>query len=134
MSEKGREQARLIAERLKNEKVEAIYCSDLKRAKETAEEIAKFHKLKVIVDKRLKEFDFGDFTPRVNKFEFWPDYKKKESERLGILHWEVKTPNGESEWDHVLRIRSFLEDIKKHKGDIVVVAHGGTNKVFFGAT
>ncbi len=134
LSKKGKEEARKIAERLKDEKIEAIYSSDLKRAMETAEEIAKFHKLKIIPDKRLREFDSGDFIKIKEDWAKWENYKKKEKERLGINGWEVKMPGGESAWNHIERTKSFLEDIKNrnYKGNIILVAHGGTNKIFFG--
>jgi broad specificity phosphatase PhoE len=69
LSKKGKEQAKKIAERLKNEKIEAIYASDLKRAKETAEAIGKHHKIKIILDKRLREFDSGDFLEKYGSWE-----------------------------------------------------------------
>ncbi len=55
LTKKGKEQAKKLAERLKEEKIEVIYSSDLKRAKETAEEINKFHNLKIKFDKRLRD-------------------------------------------------------------------------------
>lgn len=133
LSEKGKEQAKRVAKELKNEKIEAIYSSDLKRAMETAEAIAKFHKIKLIPDKRLREFDMGDFTPIDNAMETFHKHKKEESKRLGTETYKVKTPGGESEWDHYLRVKDFINEIsKKHKGTIVVVSHGGSNKIVFG--
>lgn len=148
LSEKGKEQARKIAERLKNEKIETIYSSDLKRAKETAKKIAKFHNLEVIQDKRLREYDFGDWmdlfsakekhegewTKQENVWEGWKVYKLTEAKKQNILPEEVKIPGGESQKDILNRVNSFLEDVnKKHSGNIVVVAHSGANKIFFGA-
>ncbi|HLC58032.1 MAG TPA: histidine phosphatase family protein [Candidatus Nanoarchaeia archaeon] len=129
----GKEQAKKISERLRKEKIDAIYSSDLKRAVETAEEIAKPHKLKVICDKRLKEFNIGELINIKDPFSFWREYLKKETTRLGIPAHDVKTPRGESEQNHINRTKSFFEDIRrKHHGTIIVVAHGGTNKVIFG--
>jgi broad specificity phosphatase PhoE len=134
LSKLGKAQAKKIAERLKDEKFEAIYSSDLKRAKETAEIIAKPHKLKVISDKRLREFDTGDWTDLPDKFEKWKGYRISESERLGIKRWEVKMPGGESDMDHISRTEEFLKSIMKHKGNIAIIAHGGSNKIFLGIT
>ena len=133
LSEKGIKQAEAIATRLKKEKIDAIYSSDLLRAKETAEVIAKEHKMKVITDKRLREFDIGDLTEVDNKWEIFQEHRKKEAKRLGIKTYEVKAPGGESDWDMFMRVKGFLEEImkKKHK-NIVIVAHGGPNKVLFG--
>ena len=43
LSSLGIEQARKLAERLKDEKIDVIFSSDLARAADTAKEIAKFH-------------------------------------------------------------------------------------------
>lgn len=45
LSPSGIEQARKLAEKLKNERVEAVLCSDLARSRETAEVIASSHEL-----------------------------------------------------------------------------------------
>jgi broad specificity phosphatase PhoE len=55
LSRNGKRQAKKLAKRLKDEKIDAIYSSDLKRAKQTAKFIAKSHRLKIIFDKRLRE-------------------------------------------------------------------------------
>jgi len=55
LSEFGIEQAGKLAERLKNEFFDVIYSSDLKRAKDTAKIISKFHKVELICDERLRE-------------------------------------------------------------------------------
>ncbi len=55
LTEKGKEQARAVAERLKNEDVDIIISSDLKRAKQTAEEINKFHNVEIKFDSRLRD-------------------------------------------------------------------------------
>ena len=59
LNEKGREQARLLAKRLKNEQIDVIISSPLSRARETAEIIAEQHGKKVIVSKELIERNFG---------------------------------------------------------------------------
>src|SRR3989338_4842950 len=53
-------QAKKVAAHLKNEKIDFIYSSDLRRAKDTAKEIAKYHKVKIFYTKELSE--------RANKF------------------------------------------------------------------
>ena len=60
LTEKGRDQAKRIAKKLANEKIDAIYSSDLKRANDTAEIIGKSHNILTTLDKRLRERDFGD--------------------------------------------------------------------------
>jgi broad specificity phosphatase PhoE len=59
LSERGREQAEALAERLEGKGVEAIYASDLTRALETANVIAAARGLDVRTDSRLREIHFG---------------------------------------------------------------------------
>ncbi|MAG39352.1 hypothetical protein CMI41_00070 [Candidatus Pacearchaeota archaeon] len=97
LSKKGLEQAKKIAERLKDKTFEIIYSSDLKRAYETAKEISKFHNLKIVKDKRLRE--------KADK---------------------------EDNQDLIERTKDFMKDVKKHKGNVLVVAHGGINRFILG--
>ncbi|MHB8156286.1 MAG: histidine phosphatase family protein, partial [Desulfocucumaceae bacterium] len=48
LSDKGRQQAKALAERLAPRSISAVYCSDLGRAVETASQIAETRKLEVI--------------------------------------------------------------------------------------
>ena len=76
LNEKGREQARQVAERLAGEQVDAVVASDLRRAVQTAEIIAAPHDLPVLTTPLLRERDWGSFTGRFIpelKGEVWPD-------------------------------------------------------------
>ena len=55
LTEKGKQQAKAIAQRLKHHHFDAIYSSPLIRAKETAETIAAEHNLAVVTKEKLKE-------------------------------------------------------------------------------
>src|SRR5437899_2312620 len=57
---RGRQLARELGERRRGEPIDAVFCSDLKRAVETAE-IA-FHALPIHADSRLREYDYGTMT------------------------------------------------------------------------
>ena len=76
LNEKGREQARVVAERLAGEAFDAVVASDLRRAIQTAEIIAAPHGLPVVTTPLLRERDWGGFTGRFIpdlKGEVWPD-------------------------------------------------------------
>ena len=76
LNEKGREQARMVAERLAGEAFDAVVASDLRRAVQTAEIIAAPHGLLVVTTPLLRERDWGGFTGRYIpdlKGEVWPD-------------------------------------------------------------
>ncbi|MBR4919954.1 MAG: histidine phosphatase family protein [Prevotella sp.] len=76
LNEKGREQARQVAERLRGEPIDVVVASDLQRAIETAEIIAQPHGLPVVTMSLLRERDWGSFTGRFIpglRGEVWPD-------------------------------------------------------------
>jgi phosphoserine phosphatase len=59
LTEKGRKQAKALAEALADAKVAAVYSSPLRRAVDTARAIASRHRLEVIVDEGMTEMDVG---------------------------------------------------------------------------
>jgi probable phosphoglycerate mutase len=114
LNERGREQARQVAERLAAETVDVVVASDLRRAIQTAEAIAAPHGLKVETTPLLRERDWGGFTGR-----FIPD-----------LRGETWPDDIESEEDLLSRARSFLIYMTAtYPGKrVVAVGHGIINK------
>lgn len=55
LSDRGREQAQLLADRLAPVGLQSVWTSDLRRARETAQAIARSRQLEVRVDSRLQE-------------------------------------------------------------------------------
>ena len=114
LNERGREQARKVAERLMGEQVDAVVSSDLRRAIQTAEIIAAPHGLPVKKTVLLRERDWGSFTGR-----YIPD-----------LRGEAWPDDIETEEALLLRARSFLQYITAtYPGKkVVAVGHGIINK------
>lgn len=114
LNEKGRKQARQVAERLAKEHFDAIVASDLHRSIQTAEIIASPHGLPVRTTPLLRERDWGSFTGR-----FIPDLKH-----------EVWPDDIESEEALLQRAREFLIYITTTWPDsrVVAVGHGIFNK------
>lgn len=125
LSRNGVKQARLVAKRLSDLKIDLIFTSDLRRAKNTAKEIAKFHpESKFVDDIRLRERSFGIY-----------DGKHKDVVIKRVLQkndFSYKPPRGESFEDVIKRVKSFYKEILKNyaKKTVLVVAHGGI-LVFF---
>ena len=68
LSENGIEQAKKLALRLKSEKIDYIYSSDLARAKDTTKEIIKFHQnVPIEYVKELRERNLGEFEGKTKK-------------------------------------------------------------------
>jgi len=122
LGDKGLEQAKNVAKRLKDKKIDVIYSSDLKRASRTAEEIVKFHDCEIILDKRLREQNKGKYAGTPAK-DMWDDFRASGED---ILEW---TPEGGESLGSVKnKTLNFLSEIEeKHKDKtVLVVSHGGT--------
>lgn len=74
LSDEGIEQAKKLAKRLKDEKIDVIYSSDLARSSDTTKEIAKFHpNIPIYFVKELREKDYGSLTGKNGREFDWSD-------------------------------------------------------------
>jgi broad specificity phosphatase PhoE len=125
LSELGRLQAELIAERLAGQTIDAVYASDLKRAWETAIPIAEKTGLEVSSEPRLRELKFG-----VLEGLTFDEAQEKHPEMIAAwLEDFNNTPDdGETIDQFNTRIASLLDDlIGKHDEQVVLlVGHGGS--------
>ncbi|MBO8435885.1 MAG: histidine phosphatase family protein [Spirochaetes bacterium] len=119
LSENGRMQAQLLADYIakhKDElKIEAIYTSPLRRARETALPIEKALGLEATVEYDLHEVNFGE-----KDGTDWddPEFKAFKAEPF------KRFPGGESASDAVQRSYNLLDGLRrKHSGNILLVAH-----------
>ena len=64
ISPKGKLQIAALAERFRNEAVDAVYSSDLERARLTAGAILTHHNLQLHLDRRLREWKLGVWEDR----------------------------------------------------------------------
>lgn len=128
LTNQGRRQARRVGQRLKNKKIDFIYSSDLKRTKDTLQEILKFHDSPVIYTQLLRERGKGIFEGR-------PTAEYAEArEKSGQSKLEFRAPGGENYYDLLLRIKKFWKMIKKnHKADetVLICSHGMTISTLF---
>jgi len=111
LTDLGLEQAKKLALTLKNEKISAIYSSDLARASDTAKEIAKYHhNAQFYFSQELREKDQGSLTGKL----------------MSEIDWS-KPRDTEKKEKMIERARKILQETyKKHKGQtIVFVSHGG---------
>jgi len=134
-TEEGKIQAEKLLNRLKDEPIKNIYCSDLGRAIKTAEAIAKAHNLEVVPVKELRECDIGDWKvlPVKEGINKWIKYYDEEKAK-GINREEIRPPNGENSFDHQKRVMQAINKIISDNPEdtVVIVGHGGTNRVIIG--
>ncbi|MEK7554740.1 MAG: class I tRNA ligase family protein, partial [Patescibacteria group bacterium] len=119
LTKRGKEQAEAVAERLKQEKVNLIVSSPNRRARETAQIIAKATKAKVIVDSRIQEIGFGTFNGGT-------EARYKSFFATFIERFSKRPPGGEHWGDVRQRMVQTMVDIdRKFSGKrIAIVSHG----------
>ncbi|MCD6423156.1 MAG: glucosyl-3-phosphoglycerate synthase [Elusimicrobia bacterium] len=125
LNQKGISEANKIAKKLKKEIITAIYTSPLRRARQTAQIIAKEFGIEPIVDERLVEINHGKWAGQREK-----DILKREPEkfkRWKKTPWEVIPEGGETWKDFRKRVASFFNEVFwKRKGErILIVSHKG---------
>lgn len=126
LSPLGIEQAKLVANRLAQEKIAAVYASDLSRAFETAEHIAVRHGVPVFQMPDLREIKFGEWeglTYEAIKAK-WPEL----IDNFLLKADEIEIPGGETFTQLKERVSLAIQHMTdRHAGQtIAVVSHGGT--------
>lgn len=107
LTKRGIKQAIHLANRLKKENFSEFYCSDMNRAKQTAEIVSKIIKIKPKIEPSLNEFKSEVIKKDKKK---WNKEEKKDYNQL-IL---------------------FLKKIAKNRDEdksILIIAHGITNRI-----
>ena len=128
LDEVGIKQAELLGKYLGNWKLEAIYSSPVKRALDTANIIARYHKIAVHTAEGLIDFDYGE----------WESLPEQEVKRLYpdlLNEWhdnphKIKMPGGESLEDVRRRAVEVVSDVlSRHQGHVLLVSHRVVIKV-----
>ena len=117
LSADGSKQAMNLAECLKNEKIDLIYCSDLGRCKDSLAPLLNFIRVNPVYTFLLREKGKGIFDGKSKKlYEQW---KENNPEKI--------PQGGESREDVDKRAKKFLdENMKNWKyKTILIMAHGG---------
>jgi probable phosphomutase (TIGR03848 family) len=122
LSPEGRVEAERVAGQLAGVgPVAALYCSPLARARETAAAIATRLGLAPVVDRRLVECDYGEWTGgRLDALRRLPDWSRLERWPSGF-----RFPGGESLVEVDARLAAFVADVADgHRGEVAVaVSH-----------
>ncbi|MDM8000786.1 MAG: histidine phosphatase family protein [Dehalococcoidia bacterium] len=123
LSQKGLEEADRLAAALRNERVDAIYSSPLKRAAETAQIISDACKVKVQLVNELREIDAGALDG-LFETELTGTYETAWRE-LGSGDASISLPGGESLLDVAKRTSWAIDRLLERHADgtVLVVAH-----------
>ncbi len=134
LSRVGREQARVLAERLSSLSFDAMYISPLRRCLETAVPLAELLGMKPVIVEGLKEIRLGNIRPLPDDGHDLAALTKALQERQvdivrlagEVGHWDV-IPDSESSATFRKRVVETLDEIAhNHIGQrVLAFAHGG---------
>jgi broad specificity phosphatase PhoE len=136
LNKTGQLQAKELAKRLKHIHFDAIFSSDLLRAKRTAEIIAQEKKLAVQTTKLLRERAYGKFEGKPAPLLIvWRKAIRKGIEALTAEEKKIlikEDPQIESNESLVSRFLTFVREVAVgYSGkNILIVSHGGLMRIF----
>lgn len=134
LTPKGAKQAKKIAKKLKNKKIDVAYQTRLSKSKDTLKEVLKYHHecKEVITDDRMIERNYGNLSRKYHK-TIIDKYGKKQ---FDIWHrsYDISPPKGESIKDVEKRVKPFIKDLlrkmKKEKVNVAISAHNNSMRPF----
>ena len=115
LSELGKTQSIQLKEQVKDEEYDVVFCSDLKRAVDSAKLAFEDREIPIIKDKRLRECNYGELNGA--------DSDKVEAAEMQCI--TKPYPRGESYKEVQNRIKRFLQFLlEKYPGKhVAIVAH-----------
>jgi 2,3-bisphosphoglycerate-dependent phosphoglycerate mutase len=116
LSVRGRQLARELGARRRNEGLAAVFVSDLRRAAETAEIAFGGSSIRVVPDPRLRECNYGELNGAPH-------------ERLDRpAHLDTPFPGGESWRQAIGRVAGFLDELSRERDGerVLVIGHVAT--------
>ena len=127
LTERGKEQAQELANICLGKRVQKIYCSPLKRAKQTAEFVSQKLQIPILVRDELKEICYGEFEGKTRKtLEQLPVWKIREKNFFHFVHpGSCLGIPGESYSMLYERLIPFFQSLEKEIETVVVIAHAG---------
>lgn len=125
----GLRQAEAVANRLKGERIDAVYSSTLQRAWRTAEGIAAHHGLQNTRDARWNEVNYGDWEG-LSEEQILAGHAELWKQRVDDP-WSIAPPGGESYQMLWARLEpAWNQILESHAGQtVVIVGHNGSLRV-----
>jgi broad specificity phosphatase PhoE len=128
LNERGRDQVAALIEELVDQRIEAVYSSDLSRAHETAASLAMAKAIPLCSLPSLRELNFGDWEGL--KWSEVEANDKQLAERWLVEYPSLAAPNGETAHAFEARVMATVETLLQNDGrPIAVVSHAGVMRV-----
>lgn len=130
LASEGEQQARALAARLAEERIDAVYASDLQRAVRTAEIVVGGRGLAVVPDAAWRETSYGEWTGLTGEEiaargpGYWPRWR---------ADWNLAPPGGETAEDVQRRVLPAAQRLHEQHpdGTVLVVTHIGPLLVLY---
>ena len=125
LSAVGYSQVERLRDRLADEKIDAVYSSDLRRALMTAEVISSGHKVNIVTCPELREVNYGDAEGLT--FEEIGHHHPGLARSITNFSLDLSFPGGESFKDFTARTCQFLDRLNEYalEQTILIVSHAG---------
>ena len=125
LTERGREQAHVLADGLKDIPFTTMYSSPVLRARETADILYQSLNLPYRVTEALREYDCGILEEKSDEVS-WSLHRKYYEDWTLRRNFLNKPEGGESFVDIQNRFLPFIESLKhNNEGHILLIGHGG---------
>lgn len=122
LDEEGLLQARLLGAAFESVPLERVWSSDLLRARQTAEAIARSTGAGIELDPRLRERSFGDWEGQPYQIVAGQIHRLHSDSQDAL---DVCPPNGESVRHVWERLTPVTEALAAEEEDLAIVSHGG---------
>jgi broad specificity phosphatase PhoE len=131
LTEKGIKDSRLVSKHLQKIEFTHIYSSPITRCLQTIEPLLNSKpNIPLLKEPRVAEMDYGDWNGK----ELKSLSKKREWQSIQKQPSKFKFPEGESFNQLRKRIQSFLLEIEKVEGPLLIVSHGDVIKMILTCT
>jgi probable phosphoglycerate mutase len=116
----GVEQAEQLGERLSILPIDAIYCSPLERACETAAPLAKQLKIEPRISEAFNEVEMADWTDKTfSELDGLPKWRN-----WNAFRGSTAPPGGESMLDVQARVVRQVSELRERHGCVAIFTHG----------
>ena len=126
LNEVGLAQADKVAEKMTGKNFDALYCSDLLRACQTAAPLSKSLSLEIKIDPRLREVNLGEWQGQL-----FTSIREQYPVEIALRRADPENsrpPGGETVRELAHRVWEFFDHMEKthNGGKVIIVSHGLT--------
>jgi broad specificity phosphatase PhoE len=128
LNQRGRQQVAALIEEVEGDMIEAVYASDLQRARETAAALATARAVPLYILPGLREIHFGEWEG-LN----WSEVEARDgqyAERWMLEYPNLATPGGEAVDEFEARVLAAVQTLlRSEQRPIAIVGHAGVMRV-----